>query len=271
MLLKDWGTSNPNKRLAIATQDLFDQAIELMNLGNPHPALPTANWATNVSLTDPTDGSKQKNVDLLVFRAYLADPRVNYSKIADHGNLRRFRMTSTEKMLHNKNAAYRTHGGEGHQHEMFICDDCISLQFSGLHVGFHIKSEDSSIYYFGSAVLPGTINYSVKFQLDVVVEKSHESEQFECLFQYKANRLELRVHPTDINIRGSKAVFIGDELYEELIGGLNSTILDDLDLRINNAVQYVARKTDLCTNFLTNGIFGPSTVGTKRARNLHGP
>uniref|UniRef100_A0A146KZR1 Uncharacterized protein n=1 Tax=Lygus hesperus TaxID=30085 RepID=A0A146KZR1_LYGHE len=264
MLLKDWGTNSQNKRLAWATKDLFDSAVALMNLGNPTTAMPMMGLITNLTLSDPTNQNKKASVELRVLRSFLMEPAINCSHLLDKGNLRRIIMTQTEKMLHDKGTA--THGGHGHQHELFICDSCIYLQFTGLHVGFHVESKDPPVYYYGSAAFPGPINYVIGFQLSVELERSRTSNQLECQFDYKPSPLELTAYPTASFVKGSNTVFLAEELDKIVLNHLNTTVQENLNTRLQNALRYVATERDLCTNFLTSGIFTPQTIGTREIK-----
>ncbi|BES95148.1 Hypothetical protein NTJ_07957 [Nesidiocoris tenuis] len=266
LLIKDWGTESQNKRLGRAVTDLFESALQLMNLGNPTSAMPMMGFIKNISVSDPVNQSKKANLELRILRSFLAEPQINNTHLSDKGSLRRIIMTRTEKMLHDKGTA--THGSRGHQHEIVVCDSCIQLQFTGLHVGFHVESKGPSVpvYYYGSAVFPGSISYVIGFQLGVMIEEA-PNNQLECQFDYKPSPLELTSHPQAGTVKGQNTVILADELEAAITNHLNTTVLENLNTRLDNALRYVATEKDLCTNFLTSGLFTSKTIGTRQSKN----
>lgn len=59
---------------------------------------------------------------LLAYNGWIEDLTLNTSGLEEHGKLRRLIMTRAEKSM-----ALKDHSDAEHQHEMIVCDSCISI------------------------------------------------------------------------------------------------------------------------------------------------
>ncbi|KAK9508347.1 hypothetical protein O3M35_005933 [Rhynocoris fuscipes] len=176
MLVKSWGTGVKINWLRWSINDIFNEALQLMTLGQ--------------KAVYPVDGfrkllnSSDRNlVQFETYNGWLEDLQLEVIN-RPGSDLRRVVMTRAERYLHEKAAGIKDTGTQrGHQHEMIICFECMALSINRVHYAYRTEmnsTEDSTtepilLWTAGTLENDQEISIPITFQMSIMVSQVQNS------------------------------------------------------------------------------------------------
>uniref|UniRef100_T1HWK7 Uncharacterized protein n=2 Tax=Rhodnius prolixus TaxID=13249 RepID=T1HWK7_RHOPR len=268
MLVKTWGTGLKINQLRWSINDIFNEAVQLLTLGQKG-VYPVQSFTTKINTTDGMF------VDFETYNGWLED--LQLESISQGADIRRVVMTRAERYLHEKAAGIKEKVKDNshekrNQHEMIICLECTALTFKSMNYAYRAEmnsTEDSTIdpiliWAAGTLRNEYPISIPITFQMSIMVSHIHKNNQETSINSTDTangkKQCTILMEPLQLlplqkfgPISASKIgrfSFLADYIDEWFVHNFNNFTLPVLRTALDTSVRKVLHTRNICLEIL---------------------